>query len=193
MTLVPTSGVRLQHQGFEIGRGIRLSAIAASDAKALACLVQENFDYFKAFLPAVVQMATADEAARHLDMRIQAAAEGEMLEWHIFEHQVLCGAIRMKNINHTDKSASVGYFIGERFQGKGIVTLSVSAIIEYCFHHLGLNRIELRCAATNVASMRVADRLGFSPEGVLRQAEFLDGAFADNHVYGLLRSEFGSA
>jgi ribosomal-protein-serine acetyltransferase len=61
--------------------------------------------------------------------------------------------------------------------------------IEYCFRQLGLNRIELKCAATNFASMRVAERLGFSREGVLRQAEFLDGAFVDHHVYGLLRSD----
>jgi ribosomal-protein-serine acetyltransferase len=181
--------LRPQHQGFEIGRGIRLSPIAASDAAALACLVQQNIDHFQAFLPAVVQMSTVEEAARHLDMRIQAAAEGEMLEWHIFEHQVLCGAVRVKDIDQTDRSAALGYFIGERFQGKGIVTLSVAAVIEYCFYHLELNRIELRCAAANLASMRVADRLGFSREGVLRQAECLDGAFVDNHVYGLLRSD----
>jgi ribosomal-protein-serine acetyltransferase len=182
----------LQHRGFEIGRGIRLFAIAHSDAAALACLVQENIGHFKAFLPALVQLASEEEAAMHLDRRIKAAADGEMLEWHIFENQILCGSVRVKDINHADKSATVGYLIGERFQGKGIVTLSVGAIIKYCFDHLGLNRIELRCAATNCASMRVAARLGFSREGVLRQAEFLDGAFVDNHIYGLLRSDFES-
>jgi ribosomal-protein-serine acetyltransferase len=188
MMLTPPE-VRSQHRGFEIGRGIRLAPIAASDAAALACLVRENIDHFGAFLPAVVQMSSADEAASHLDMRVQAVADGEMLEWHIFDNEVLCGAVRLKDIDQTDKSAAIGYFIGERFQGKGIVTLSVGAVIEYSFQILGLNRIELRCAATNLASMRVADRLGFSREGVLRQAELLGDAFVDNYVYGLLRSD----
>lgn len=185
--------VRPQHQGFEIGHGITLSPIAASHAAALACLVRQNIDHLQAFLPAVVRSATAEEAVRDLEMRSRAAADGDMLEWHIFENEVLCGAVRVKDIDQTDKSAAIGYFIGAGFQGKGIVTLSVSAVIEYCFRDLALNRIELRCAATNLASMRVAHRLGFAREGVLRQAEFLGGTFVDNHIYGLLRSDFESA
>jgi hypothetical protein len=63
--------------------GIRRSAITASDAATLACLVQENTNHFSAFLPAVVQLATAEVAASHLDRGMQAA-EGDMLERHNF-------------------------------------------------------------------------------------------------------------
>lgn len=56
-----------------------------------------------------------------------------------------------------------------------------------------LNRIELHCAATNAPSMAVASRLGFTREGVLRQDEWLHGAFVDQVVYGLLRAEFLTA
>lgn len=170
-----------------------LSPIAASDAIPLSLLIQDNIDHFEAFLPAVVQLAAVEQATMHLDRGMQAAAEGDMLEWHIFQNEILCGAVRVKDIDNSARSASIAYFIGQRFQGRGIVTLSVSAVIDYCFHDLGLNRIELRCAATNVASMGVAQRLGFTLEGVLRQAECLDGAFVDHHVFGLLRTEFETA
>jgi ribosomal-protein-serine acetyltransferase len=66
----------------------------------------------------------------------------------------------------------------------------VSAVLAYCFNHLHLNRIELRCASENAGSMRVAERLGFSPEGLLRQDECLNGVFVDHYVYGLLADEF---
>lgn len=174
------------HQEFEIAHGVVLSPIAASDAPAFSLLVRENIDHFKAFLPAVAQLASAEQAAIHLDRGMQAAADGDMLEWHIFENEILCGAVRLKDIDNSARSASIAYFIGARFQGRGLVTLSVSAVIDYCFNHLGLNRIELRCAATNAASLRMATRLGFSLEGVLRQAERLDGEFVDHHVFGLL-------
>jgi ribosomal-protein-serine acetyltransferase len=56
---------------------------------------------------------------------------------------------------------------------------------------LHLNRIELRFASGNEASRRVAERLGFSPEGLLRQDECLNGVFVDQHVYALLAAESG--
>ncbi|HEX9173035.1 MAG TPA: GNAT family protein [Telluria sp.] len=176
----------MPHPEFEITRGVFLSPIALSDTTALACLVQENIDHLKAFMPALVQLASVDRAAVHLDRGMQAAADGDMLEWHIFENRILCGSVRLKDIDSSTRSASIGYFVGERFQGKGLVTRSVHAVIDYCFDQLGLNRIELRCAASNSASIRMAIRLGFSLEGVLRQAEYLDGVFVDLHVFGLL-------
>ncbi|WP_410505761.1 GNAT family N-acetyltransferase [Janthinobacterium sp.] len=84
----------------------------------------------------------------------------------------------------------IGYFIGEKFQGKGIITRSVRAVLEYCFDSLNINRMELRCAVGNLPSMRVAERLGFTHEGVLRQEEFLNGIFVDQHVYALLSEDF---
>jgi len=95
-----------------------------------------------------------------------------------------------RNADHLHKSAAVAYFIGKDFQGRGIVTSSVSSVIGYGFGRLGLNRIELQCAAGNLASRRVAERLGFTLEGTLRQSEILHGAVVDVHVFGMLREEF---
>ena len=53
-----------------------------------------------------------------------------------------------------------------------------------------MNRVELTCATDNLRSARLAERAGFLLEGLLRQAEWLDGKFVDHYVYGLLRSEF---
>ena len=67
--------------------------------------------------------------------------------------------------------------------------MSVRAVIAYCFKQMDLNRIELRCASENMPSQRMAKRLGFTWEGMLRQAELLDGEFVDHFVYSLLRQE----
>ena len=55
-----------------------------------------------------------------------------------------------------------------------------------------MNRVELRCVPANLPSVRMAERLGFTREGVLRQAELLDGVFMDHAVYGLLRADFNA-
>ena len=118
------------------------------------------------------------------------AAEGEIFEWHLFVEDSLCGSVRLKDVDHADRKAQIGYFLGTGFTGKGIVTEALQAVLAWSFGSLGLNRIELRCAAGNAPSMRVAERLGFVREGLLRQDGCLHGAFIDHYVYGLLKTEF---
>jgi ribosomal-protein-serine acetyltransferase len=170
--------------------GISIVPATIEHASALALLVEANIEHLRAYLPNVAELASAKNAETHLDAASERARKGEIYEWHLFADMALCGAIRVKDIDYFDRKAKVGYFIGSNFQGKGIVTSSVRAVLGYCFESLNLNRVELRCAAENKQSMRVAERLGFTHEGRLRQDEFLNGSFVDQHVYSLLRDEF---
>jgi ribosomal-protein-serine acetyltransferase len=170
--------------------GISIVPVKVEHAAGLAELVQRNIEHLHAYLPAVTHLSTVEAAGSHLLAATERAAIGDMFEWHIFVDGALCGAIRLKNISRNDRKAEIGFFLGRQFTGKGIVTSAVSAVLAYCFDHLHLNRIELRCASENAGSMRVAERLGFSPEGLLRQDECLNGVFVDHYVYGLLADEF---
>jgi ribosomal-protein-serine acetyltransferase len=159
-------------------------------AAALAGFVTHNLDHLRAFLPAVAALATEADAAIYLHAATEWAAQGDVLEWYLFDGDVLCGSIRVKDIDPFDRKAKIGYFLGREYEGRGMMTASMRAVLGHCFNTLQLNRIELRCAATNVPSMAVAQRLGFTREGTLRQDEWLNGAFVDQCVYGLLRAEF---
>ncbi len=64
------------------------------------------------------------------------------------------------------------------------------ALVDYLFFELKLHRIEIRCATGNAKSCAVPKRLGFSKEGVLRQAQAFDGHFLDIEVYGLLAEDW---
>lgn len=134
-------------------------------------------------------LTTLEAAQAHLRHVIDARAAGELFEWHIFNGNELCGAIRLNQVEPDNRKASVAYYLGAAHQGAGLATMSVRAVIRYCFERLDLNRIELRCASENMPSQRMAKRLGFTWEGLLRQAELLDGAFVDHFVYGLLRQD----
>jgi ribosomal-protein-serine acetyltransferase len=168
---------------------IKLVPAATSHAEGLARLVRQNVAHLYAYLPAVAKVAALAEARHYLEAAVARAAEGEILEWYLFFGDELCGSIRVKDIDHHDGKAKIGYFLGYQFEGQGFMTASVRVILDYCFHTLQLNRIELCCASTNAPSMAVAARLGFTLEGTLRQDEWLNGAFVDQHVYGLLREE----
>jgi ribosomal-protein-serine acetyltransferase len=120
---------------------------------------------------------------------IAAADDGELYEWHIFRGEELCGAIRVSKIERANRAASIACYLAADQQGGGVATSCLRAVIAYCFRHLNLNRVEWRCASENLASQRLAKRLGFTWEGMLRQAELLDGVFVDHFVHSLLRQD----
>jgi len=170
--------------------GVAIVPVAVEHAAMLAALVSQDRAHLDAFLPMVATLSTLEEAMAHLARAAVRAADGEIFEWHLFMGDNLCGSMRVKDIDHGDRKASIGYFLGSRFSGKGIVSSALRAVLEWCFDTLGLNRVELRCATGNAPSIRVAQRLGFVREGLLRQDECLHGAFVDHYAYGLLKTEF---
>jgi ribosomal-protein-serine acetyltransferase len=84
----------------------------------------------------------------------------------------------------------IGYWLGESYQGKGLMTGACRALVDYLFSELRLQRIEIRCATSNARSCAVPQRLGFTKEGVLRQAQAFDDHYLDLEVYGLLAEDW---
>ncbi len=85
----------------------------------------------------------------------------------------------------------VGYFLVKEFTRKGYATESANAVIRYAFEQMNVLRIDLRCAANNIASIQVAKRCGFTQEGCFSQHHRKkDGTLVDMLWYGLLLSEW---
>ncbi len=183
-------GVSLKTEPLRISPTVKVVPAALADASALAALVQENAVFLKKYLPKVVTLSSVDACNEHLQYVIDAGKEDELFEWHIFANDKLCGAVRLNKIELGNHKASIAYYIGENCQGQGLASSSVRAVLGYCFEKLGFNRIELQCTSTNLASQQVAKRLGFTWEGMLRQAELLENDYVDLFVYGLLHEDF---
>ena len=86
----------------------------------------------------------------------------------------------------------LGYWLRSDMTGQGYMTEAGAALVAFAFDSLGLYRLELRAGVGNLASQRVAEKLGFSREGTLRKGAPLgmDGGY-DCHIYGLLAEDRG--
>ena len=84
-------------------------------------------------------------------------------------------------------SAEIGYFIGEPYWNKGIVTTAVNLITEYGFNTLGLARIQTGVFEYNLASQRVLEKCGFVKEGIFRKSVLKQGQLWDEVRYALLK------
>lgn len=84
------------------------------------------------------------------------------------------------------RTAAFGYWLGEPYWGRGIMTQVVRKIAPYALSHFGLVRLESPVFAWNPASMRVLEKCGFVREGVARAAVFKEGEVIDEVIYALV-------
>lgn len=104
----------------------------------------------------------------------------------------IVGGIGLHAMNLPNRSTSIGYWLAETAQGRGVMTRSCRALVDHLFGELKLNRVEIRCAVGNDRSCAVPRRLGFRQEGILRQAEWLYDHFVDHVVWGMLAEDWRS-
>ncbi len=97
---------------------------------------------------------------------------------------------RYNYLDWNNRKTEIGFWLGESFQGKGLVTKSCGVMIDYAFNELKLNRVEMRCGVENTKSRKIPAKLGFREEGIIRQAERLHDHFVDFVIYGLFASEW---
>lgn len=86
-------------------------------------------------------------------------------------------------------SAELGYWIGEPFWGKGLMTAMVRLFVAEMFQRFNVWRIYAGVYSNNHASMRVLEKAGFKREGVLRKAAFKDGKVLDEVRFSILKEE----
>lgn len=87
------------------------------------------------------------------------------------------------------KNAEMGYWLGEAFWSKGIITRAVSMMIPIAFEKFDIDRIYARPFGNNPASKRVLEKCGFSLEATIRKGVYKNGEYRDLLIYGIRREE----
>jgi len=86
-------------------------------------------------------------------------------------------------------SATIGYWVSERFAGRNITPTSVAMATDMCFTELRLHRMEICIRPENHASLRVVEKLGFRYEGLRRRFIHINGDWRDHYAFALVRDE----
>ena len=100
------------------------------------------------------------------------------------------GSVSAARVDGDTDTVEVGYCLGRSFQGMGLATEALSAVIDFFFRKIGVNRIEAKHAPSNRASGRVMEKCGLTYEGTLRQAERIYQGITDVCVYSILAEEY---
>ena len=104
------------------------------------------------------------------------------------EGQAIIGIIQLLDIHPVHRTAELTTRIGDdRHRGKGHGTEALKLAISFAWRDLNLQRIWLRVFATNTRAIRVYKKAGFTTEGTLRRAAWIDGQWVDELVMAVLR------
>ncbi|MFA9407306.1 MAG: GNAT family N-acetyltransferase [Candidatus Dadabacteria bacterium] len=167
-----------------------LELISQSHADELFDLVDDNREYLKQWLPWLDNNRYFQNTIDFIKISQIQYERNETVQFALMYKGKVAGVVGFHRIDWLNRSTSIGYWLGEQYQGKGLITKSCSKVLDYSFGRMGLNRIEIRCATENLKSRAIPKRLGFKEEGLIREAEWLYDHFVDHVVYGMLESEW---
>ena len=119
-----------------------------------------------------------------------AAGTGAQFAIERREDGVVVGTCCLYALNLQCRSAEIGYVLLPSQWGRGYATEANTALLDWGFGQLDLNRVEADIDPRNVASARALERLGFVREGYLRERWIVDGEVSDSAIYGLLASDW---
>ncbi|MGW8483718.1 GNAT family N-acetyltransferase [Microbacterium sp. NPDC055903] len=98
-------------------------------------------------------------------------------------------SIDAKRVDWAARSLELSYWTAPAHRGRGIMTRAVRAVALQVISAQGFERVELRIAPENTASLRVADRAGFTREGVARNAGYTDSGRIDLVIHSLIPAD----
>jgi len=129
-----------------------------------------------------------DEAQAWMTATDEGWRSGEMYDFCIHERQTgwLVGGIGLNRIDRPARMANLGYWVRTSYAGQGAATEAARLVARFGFEQLGLLRIELVVAVENLASQRVATKLGALREGLLRNRLQIDGVAHHAFLHSLV-------
>ncbi len=169
---------------------IQLQPMAQQYAVDLFNLTDANRDYLKQWLPWLNQVNSVEDTVRFIEVSLALKEQCGAPNYVILVDGVVAGVCGFHEINPLNRISSIGYWLAERFTGRGIMTAAVARLIDHGFNQLNLHKIEIHCAEGNAKSIAIAERLRFQYEATLRDREWLYDRFVNHRVYSLLDFEY---
>ncbi len=174
----------------QVNDNISLELLDGCHAAETFALINANRIYLREWLPWVDNMRTITIFENYISKTKKEKEAGTDIGFVILYNGVITGRIGIHYINQQNKSGAIGYWLGEHYAGKGIITACCKKLIDVCFTQLDLERIEIKCATGNHKSKAVAERLGFTQEAILPQAEFVNDQVWDLYLYAFTKTEW---
>jgi len=172
---------------------LTLQRFSRRDATTLDEAIRESLADLNQWLPWARMDYTSSDTTAFIRESAQAWKEERAWDYSIRineDPRRHVGNISFWTVSKLGKIAEIGYWVRSGESRQGICTEAVGLLLDEVFDSLGYHKIVLRIAIGNDASDRVAEKLGFTREGVLREELLIRGNWVDHSLWSLLDREY---
>lgn len=166
-----------------------MRSFEVSDAQELYDAVNASRKHLGPWLDWVNKTTKPEQSLHFIQQSLQKAHTQEGLDLALVYDGKIIGGIGMHHWEQDTRRAEIGYWIVADYEGRGIVSKSLTGFTGFLFDKIGLNKIEIHFVAANTRSAHIAERLGFKIEGIIRQSIMRNGMPEDVVIAGLLKGE----
>lgn len=169
---------------------LELGFYTEKTAEEVFRVVMESYDFLYPWAAWLDENYSLERSKEFVEFSLKQFGNREMTALRIVYRGATAGGIGLNKFDWHSKTTEIGYWLAEKYTGKGLATKSCRKLIDYAFDELELNRVVIKCIKENIKSRAVPERLNFTPEGIEREGGRHRGKFVDLVVYSMLAKDW---
>ena len=174
---------------------ILVRPLELTDEQSLFEAVRESIPEVSPWLSWCHENYSIEETREFLESRVEKSQGDEWYSFGVFDRsngERFLGGVGLNFINRVHQFGNLGYWVRTSAAGKGVASKASRLVARFGFEKLGLHRIEIVAAVSNIGSQRVAENIGAVREGVLRKRLLILGEPHDAVLFSLVREDLQS-
>ncbi|MEK7251759.1 MAG: GNAT family protein [Actinomycetota bacterium] len=172
-----------------LSSGVVMRLFRIEEAPALFAAVNAERDRLGEWMPWVPHATGPGAFTAFIQGALRSDEEGTEFHRGLFARDQVIGGLGA-SVDLVNRVAEVGYWMISSFEGRGVMTEAVRNLVAFLFDDYEVHRIVIRAAVENTRSRAIAERLGFTPEGIQRESLILNETPTDAAVYSMLEQEW---
>jgi ribosomal-protein-serine acetyltransferase len=167
-----------------------LKLVTPEDAPKIFDLADQGREYLSEWMPWVDTTRAVADTEGFIRRAQDQMRRGEGFHACVEYRGLVAGAIGYVYLDPRNRRTELGYWLGESFQGRGIMTRACRRLVDFAFESMDLHRVEIRVDVDNRKSRAIPERLGFAQEARFREYLHHRGRFRDVIMYARLRRDW---
>jgi len=174
----------------QLRENLYLQLLEERHAPEVFSRIDKDRAYLREWLPWVDATETVDDTLSFIRSTLEQFSSNKGFVAGIWSDRKFCGVIGIHKLDLLNRNCEIGYWLGQKFRGQGIITEACRAVVTHLLTERDLNRVIIQCARENEKSCAVPRRLGFAEEGTAREAQLLHGQFHDLRRFVMLKRDW---